>query len=606
MSKVYKLVESEITLGDSSSSQNWEIDWTKCIICQEESNESLRCPTGSSNTSTAGAGYKSFAENLQNFNKIGALPKSLKVFRLLKEGQDIEISLRNNEAKWHDSCRLKYNKTKLNRALKRKAPEEESSSVPEKFTRKSKETVASLNVNQCFFCDKPEANEGSTLHSISTFEIDTRVRQCAYQLQDQKLLVKLSGGDLIAQEAKYHLSCLVSLYNKARNLKGDAEEENSDAVNHGLAFAGLVSYIEESRLDDAIAPVFKLSDLLSMYKARLEQLGTITTGRIHSTRLKERILSYFPDLHSIKQGREVLLVFNEDVGNALGKACEYDADNDAVYLARAATIVRKEMFKSKNSFNGSFDTECQENSVPASLLALVSMVINGTNIKTLTNDTPKVQSALTISQLLMYNSSIRRRKKDKDKTVNSPSVNVKHSQERETPLPIYLGLMVHTKTRKRELVDTLFSLGLSISYDRVLELSTDLGNEVIRFYESEKAVCPPKLRGKLFTTAAVDNIDHNPSSTSSHDSFHGTGISLFQHADNNFSGILRDIPVSSDSSSKSKKIGNLPESYMTVEPVVLSRNDAAVPKLDGSNKSDCQLITPALKKEYRYILFIMI
>ena len=63
----------------------------------------------------------------------------------------------------------------------------------------------------CFFCEKPEAEEGtSSLHNVSTFELDTRVRQCAYQLQDQRLLAKLSGGDLIAQEAKYHLQCLVS------------------------------------------------------------------------------------------------------------------------------------------------------------------------------------------------------------------------------------------------------------------------------------------------------------------------------------------------------------------------------------------------------------
>ena len=32
----------------------------------------------------------------------------------------------------------------------------------------------------------------------------------------------------------------------------------------------------------------------------------------------------------------------------------------------------------------------------------------------------------------------------------------------------------------------------------------------------------------LFTTAAVDNIDHNPSFTTARDSFHGTRISLFQ------------------------------------------------------------------------------
>ncbi|KAI8486964.1 hypothetical protein Bbelb_352240 [Branchiostoma belcheri] len=36
----------------------------------------------------------------------------------------------------------------------------------------------------------------------------------------------------------------------------------------------------------------------------------------------------------------------------------------------------------------------------------------------------------------------------------------------------------------------------------------------------EQVVCPPILRRQLFMTAAVDNIDHNPSSTTAKDSFH--------------------------------------------------------------------------------------
>ena len=77
-----------------------------------------------------------------------------------------------------------------------------------------------------------------------------------------------------------------------------------------------------------------------------------------------------------------------------------------------------------------------------------------------------------------------------------------------TPLAIYLGVMIHTKTRKRELVDQLFDLGLSVSYDRVLEISTELGNKVCHYYQTQKAVCPPQLKCGLFTTAAVDNIEH--------------------------------------------------------------------------------------------------
>ena len=80
--------------------------------------------------------------------------------------------------------------------------------------------------------------------------------------------------------------------------------------------------------------------------------------------------------------------------------------------------------------------------------------------------------------------------------------------------------MLPTKTCKRELVDTLYDLGLSVSYYRVVDISTKLGKNSYSLYHTEKAVCPPKLKCSLFTTAAVDNTDHNPSSTSSHDAFH--------------------------------------------------------------------------------------
>ena len=62
-------------------------------------------------------------------------------------------------------------------------------------------------------------------------------------------------------------------------------------------------------------------------------------------------------------------------------------------------------------------------------------------------------------------------------------------------------------------MDTLHDLGLCISYNRILDISTELGNNICNHYEVEKAVCPPKLKSGLFTTSVVDNIDHNPSST---------------------------------------------------------------------------------------------
>ena len=73
-------------------------------------------------------------------------------------------------------------------------------------------------------------------------------------------------------------------------------------------------------------------DLFPLYSTRLKQLGM--SECVHSTKLKNRIRSCFPDMNAHKQGHDVVLVCNDDVGAALRKACEYDADNDAVRLAR--------------------------------------------------------------------------------------------------------------------------------------------------------------------------------------------------------------------------------------------------------------------------------
>ena len=51
------------------------------------------------------------------------------------------------------------------------------------------------------------------------------------------------------------------------------------------------------------ALVFKLSDVANLYKTRLEQLGATVTNRIHTTRLKDRLLAVLSDLRAHSQGR---------------------------------------------------------------------------------------------------------------------------------------------------------------------------------------------------------------------------------------------------------------------------------------------------------------
>lgn len=441
-----------------------------------------------------------------------------------------------------------------------------------------------------FFC---EESASEPLREASTFCLDSRGRKCALELQDQHLLSKLSAGDLVAQDAKYHPRCLTTLYNKSRSLQS-TQKQNTDNVYHGIALAELVTYIDEKRMDESVAPVFKLSDLVKLYSARLETLGVNQHHRQHSTRLKNRILAHFPDLTEHKEGRDVLLVFDKDIGLALRKACDEDYDEEAICLARAANIVRRDMFKMQSTFSGSFDEDSQTKSVPQSLLAMVNMTLNGSNIVSQTSNCV-TQAALSMAQLMQFNSYSRRR---------SETSGVRHSKTRETPLPMYVGLTIHAKTRKRELVETLFDLGLSVSYDRVMAISTAVGNSVCEQYHRDQIVCPPNLRHGLFTTAAVDNIDHNPSSTTAKDSFHGTGLSLFQHrSPHNYGSDRRQHFVLEETSST---LAELPESYTNVNPLVLTKKDLPIPKANGPAKGDGQVIKQAFEEELRLVLSIFI
>ena len=106
-------------------------------MCQENTTESLHCPDESKRNSQ-GAGYKTIAVLLESFSTAGYLPRTMTLSRL-NDGEGVEVTLRKHRAKWHDSCRPKYNRTKLQQAEKRKTPVEgeDFKCYSQKFTRLS-------------------------------------------------------------------------------------------------------------------------------------------------------------------------------------------------------------------------------------------------------------------------------------------------------------------------------------------------------------------------------------------------------------------------------------------------------------------------------------
>ena len=94
----------------------------------------------------------------------------------------------------------------------------------------------------------------------------------------------------------------------------------------------------------------------------------------------------------------------------------------------------------------------------------MQMILEGPNISNHSSSTNQAITSVYVS-LAQFNTNKRKR-----------SATLYHHRDNETPLPVYLGLKIRGSTRSKNLVDTLFGLGLSISYQGILAVSTNAIN----------------------------------------------------------------------------------------------------------------------------------
>ena len=138
------------------------------------------------------------------------------IWRLFIEDASPAVTINENEAKWHKSSNLKYNKTQLIRAQKPKAENDvsyTSTGFPGECETGKKRAAKLMyliqNVMHAFLCEQPALP--GILRNASTFDLNQKVHACAVELSDKGLLVKLASGDKMSQEAKCHSKCLVSV-----------------------------------------------------------------------------------------------------------------------------------------------------------------------------------------------------------------------------------------------------------------------------------------------------------------------------------------------------------------------------------------------------------
>ena len=222
------------------------------------------------------------------------------------------------------------------------------------------------------------------------------------------------------------------------------------------------------------------------------------------------------------------------------------------------------------------------------------MILEGPKAKCQSTIKPG-QAALSLTPLVKFNGVKRTRK------LTRTSTSTRHVKSQETPLPAYIGVMLHLETLKRDLIDRLHSLGLSISYDEVLRLSSDMANAVCEHFKETDTVCLPNLKTNVFTTAAVDNIDHNTSLTTAVSSFHGTSISLIQYPTVEGEGV-ENASFKQRNVSASKTMGPLPSSYTNIPPLSSQKQGGLrLPSMQCNENGDDKALSLATMKEIEWL-----
>ena len=148
--------------------------------------------------------------------------------------------------------------------------------------------TASSEVSKCFFCD----STGSDLYEVLIFQLERRVKQCATIVEDNTLFGKFSAGDITAKDAMSCSKCLLALYRRSK--QKSCVLDGSENV-HGQVLAELALYMEQTANDDK-GYRLKPATLANLYKIRVRELGNHTLDRVHTTKLKQRLMLHIENL----------------------------------------------------------------------------------------------------------------------------------------------------------------------------------------------------------------------------------------------------------------------------------------------------------------------
>ena len=108
-----------------------------------------------------------------------------------------------------------------------------------------------------------------------------------------------------------------------------------------------------------VIPLFQLKYLVELYKKQLILHRAVTkdTKYVYATPLKTQILENVPCLCKTKKGKFTLLTLDSEMRRALLEACQGSSYDDGMIIAKAASVIRRQLFNNDEIFNGDLSRE---------------------------------------------------------------------------------------------------------------------------------------------------------------------------------------------------------------------------------------------------------
>ena len=509
------------------------MDCELCVLCQEKTKEELVCPLDNPVGVRGAEAYKDIISLVRQFRDVDAAPHSN------LELPD-EATMQANRASWHKTCRQLYKASALDRARTRY-----SKGLPP-LRKRPKRSSTETNRNLCLFCNEMTSNDD---HSFQKVSLTEDIHDKAVSLGEDRIVAQLAEGDLVAIEAKYHRNCYTKFNRRHFEMLMSTKQGQVTQDIEIIVENELLQFVSEEIAGGC--RMFALQDLTDMMteKLRLHEIHKT----VNCTRLKERVLEHFPHLTEERGIRNRVFLLCSETARKIISSASQTPEEELRTLLVAASILRKAVLDHDTAFNfkGSFPEGCEASAVPIRLKYFFRQLLHGPKSSPMQDNS---RAVLSMSQLTMLN------------IASLPA-----KRRCEPPLAVFLALNLHSQTRSKKLVQLLHQYCLSISYKRVLNMEIGYAQaNAERAHNNGDIVCPSNLRHKIFTVAALDNLDHNPTSRTATSSFHGTGISMFQFPSVENPGLDQEPMEISFHRPPSSKGPMLPTLYTFVPPI--SRN----------------------------------